>query len=257
MSHLLLLAGLAFSFAPNSEIRYRLDVTMSGYLPVLGGKEGSAKLQIDFAVIGLPKVGNLPQAEHRPLQFKAWLNEAQMPFNIDNVVTFFPKATVTFWPNGKVKSTTAPDKPLPATLPGLDLRRFAEMTYLPCEFPNSGAERWSFTREMGGSPMKFDARILEKNGTKLTIELIPTQKSVSFEDAEHRPIKGENGAEHKVEHNINGSGTFVFDSELGQVEKLEMEAETISEVRGMVNDFAATRKLKTRVSLRRLAESGP
>lgn len=256
MATLIVLAGLAYSFAPNAEARYRLDVTMAGYLPVLGGRDGVAKLQIDFVVTGLAADDSLPRTEHRPLQFKAWLNDAPLPFNLENVSSFFPKAIVTFWPNGKVKSTTAPDKPLPASLPGLDLRRFAEMTYLPCEFPQSGAERWNFTREMGGWPMRFEARISGKNGTAVTVELTPSQKATGYEDTEHRPLKDSKGAEHKVDHTISGKGSFVFDSERGQVERLEMEAETVSEVRGITNDFAATRRLKTTVTLRRLAENG-
>lgn len=256
MTSILLLAGLAYSFVPNSEVRYKLEVAMDGYLPVLGGKEGAAKLQVEFAVVGLPAVDGLPRTEHRPLHFKAWLNDATLPFTIENVSSFFPKAAVTFWPSGKVKSTTAPDKPLPAALPGLDLRRFAEMTYLPCEFPQSGADRWSFSREMGGYPMRFEAKIIEKNGTKIVIELTPNQTASGLEDENHRPVKDEKDAEYRVSHKITGNGKMLFDSELGQVVTLDLEAQTITEVRGIINDYAATRRLKTVVSLRRLAENG-
>lgn len=254
MPSILVLAGLAYSFAPNVDVHYRLEVQMDGYLPVLGGKEGVAKLQVEFTVTGLPPIDGLPRTEHRPVQFKAFLNDAPMPFSLENVSAFFPKATVVFWPSGKVKSTTAPDKPLPTPLPGLDLRRFAEMTYLPCEFPQSGAERWTFSREMGGAPMQFEAKVLEKNGTRIAIELSPSQTTVGFEDDNHRSVQSEKGAEYRLSNKITGKGALIFNSELGQIESLDLEALTVTEVRGIINDYAATRRLKTTVSLRRLAE---
>jgi len=98
-----------YAFPIGQKISYSMSVKFDGYLPVLGGKDGSAAADLDVSVTGLDpdKDGN-PQVRSEIVGLKMSINGAVLPINAKNVQTFFPPTTISISPQGRVLKTDAP-----------------------------------------------------------------------------------------------------------------------------------------------------
>ena len=159
---------------PLAPMNYDLRVVFTGMIPILGGNEGEADVRLGVQVQGLGVKDNVAKATSELTSAKLIFNGGTLPLTLDNVKDFFPKTTVEFSPQGKILKSDAPDVDLPVRLPGLDVKRFPDITYLPVEFPNKElaiGDKWSFEKSFAGSPVTYECELTKLDEKTATISL--------------------------------------------------------------------------------------
>ena len=156
------LIPVAYTLPPAKPATYSVQVSFDGYMPVLGGQEGTAQADLEFSVQGLaPDSQGNPQASTELQGLKFAFNGANLPLDIEKAKAYFPKTTLSITPQGKVLKTDAPNVSLPIRLPGLDIKRIPDLTFLPVEFPLNGIEAggvWSFKKLFGDSEVDYELK---------------------------------------------------------------------------------------------------
>lgn len=246
---ILTLLSLAYAYPIDAYTHYDVKVELNGYLPVLSGREGVAKLDFAMKVQGKRATASDQQVlSHELTSFRVTLNDSVLPFNVDNVRAFFPLTTIELAPSGKVTKTDAPKKTLPAAIPGLDVQRLPELTYLPIEFPQHDLQigsKWDFSRLINGAPFNYHCELSEVSEKTLKVWVSFDQTAKNFEDDELQRVPSREGAAFEVTTGLSGTGTLVFYRQPMTLKSSEVEVNSRSEVVGITSDFRGERKLKT------------
>jgi hypothetical protein len=174
---------------------------------------------------------------------------------VDNIKEFFPKTTITVLPTGKVTKTDAPDKRLPVQLPGLDVKRFPEISFLPIELPDSPLEvgrEWTFSRSFSGSPIEYRCKVASLEGDRATIEVTLEQTYTVLESETLELVDSESEAFRKVETHLTGGGTVIFDGSIGAATDVRLAGRAVSQVLDLKTKERSERTLTSelRVKLR-------
>ncbi|HMS53895.1 MAG TPA: hypothetical protein PKA27_00715 [Fimbriimonadaceae bacterium] len=250
-----MLALLAFAYVfPKDAIRYDVNVRFNGFLPVFGGQEGSAEIFLGISVKGVAEDadGN-PQAESELVSAKVKFMGETLPFNEDNMQSYFPKTTVSFHPLGKMLKTNAPDVQLPIRLPGLDLKRFPEITYLPIEFPKETlvqGQKWTFIRSLGGADATYTVTATTVDDTKAELSVEVAQTAQTLENEALELVKKEEDAVAKIETSLTGKGTVTFDRNKNLATLIKMNVDAASNVLRIKGGEKSTRKLQTTLEVK-------
>lgn len=249
---------LAYIFASATPVQYDVDVTFTGFLPVLGGKDGSAKAVMSVEVTGLsPDPEGNPRATSEIKALTMSLNGGTLPLGPKSIAMFFPKTTISFTPEGKIVKTSAPNVKLPVRLPGLDAKRFPDITYLPLEFPKEGIELgkvFTFKKAFGDSDVNYEVTPTKIEGNTVTFDLKVAQSYVSFEDASANPTT-QDQAVAKVTTQVTGSGKAQFNVVPTALIELQMTADASSVVENLSDHSTKNRRLKTVLKVKRKAIS--
>ncbi len=243
------LAAVLFAYSFTTEpIRYDVAVEFDGYLPVLGGKNGVAKVQMAVDVVAAtPKNNALFGATSEIKDIAISLNNAKLPVTVQAIQPFFPKTTIEFTPQGKITWNNAPDVQLPARLPGLDAKRFADISFMPIEFPTAGIEvnhEFSFNKRFGESDITYTVMPSEITTETINLSISVKQKYSSFEDDGRNLVK-EEVATHRIDTVVDGHGKAVFLTQKGCLQSIEMIADSVSDVTNIESGEQSRRNLKT------------
>lgn len=226
-----------------------MDVSLNGFIPLFGGQEATSDLKLKVSVSGLPADSEgRPRASSELTSVKVFFNGAEMPFGVENVRTYFPKTTISFGPQGKVLKTDAPQGRLPVRLPGLDVKRFPEISYMPLEFPEEGIEvgkEWRFERTYEGVPMRYVAKPIAIKENVAEIEVSVEQKSERLENAQMEEVKAEKDAVSSVKARLSGKGRVHFNLSRGVATEVFMELQADDEATDLKSEKVSQRKLKT------------
>ena len=234
---------------PAQPVNYDLDIKFDGFIPIFGGTDGTAELKVGLAVKGLaPEEGDSnPRASTDVTDLKVLLQDQMMPFTKDSVQKWFPN-TVTLTPLGKVLKTDAPNIEVPVQLPGLDIKRFPEVSFLAIEFPAEGIEQgkaWTYSRQFGESTVAYTVTPTSIADGRVEMILKLTQNYEGHEDEAHSLVKDIKDAVADVKTHVEGSGTVVFDSAAGLIRALHMEANAASASTDLKTKAVTTHNLKT------------
>lgn len=225
MTVLLAVAALAYAFPKGQPIDYNVNVSFEGFLPVFGGQDGTAEIALGLRVEGLaPDDKGRAQASSDLTEAKVKFQGETLPFTVDNVKGFFPKTTVSYEPSGKLAKTDAPDIQLPIRLPGLDVKRFPELTYLPVELPSVDIEvgkPWTFKRTIGGAEATYTVTPTALTDELATLKVGVTQTETTFEN-EALELTKEEEAKYKVITTLSGDGQVLFDRKAGYARKVNV-----------------------------------
>lgn len=244
---------LQYGFAPGLAKTYTMKAEFTGFLPILGGNEGKVEVDIGFKLQGnAGKDGNL-SATSDISRFKIVFNEATLPLTTENVKEFFPKTTIVISPGGKLVSTDAPNLSLPVRLPGLDVKRFPDISYLAIEFPPtelSEGDTWTFSKSFGDTDVVFDCRLVALSETEAKIDLKMSQDYQVLEDLDKQVVKDEKDAFARVKTTMKGAGKAVFDRKLGLISTFEAKADAVSEVTELKSGKVSKRSLVNKLDVR-------
>ncbi len=246
----MILELLAFGPALGSRWAIAVSVEFDGFLPILGGREAKVKVEMDVD-LSLSKTEPLT-AVTDILKLKAILNGAPLPLDAKTTTEFFPKTTVQFSGIGEVIKSDAPDKKLPVNLPGLDSKRFPDVSYLPIQWPGKEAQigvPFEFDKVFNGSKVHYRVTPESINIDTVVVKVELSQQLRTFEDLRANPVSEETAAV-IVDSKLVGSGSGVFSRKTGLFETFRVEA--ISEGTAVDKSGAARkpRKLKTILSIR-------
>lgn len=250
------LVPAAYRFEVGVPTRYAVEVSFSGYVPVLGGTEGKVDVKMDVEVRGVePDDKGRPRAASEIRDFELRFNEAKMPLGLSNVTDFFPKTTVVIEPTGRVLQSDAPKTNLPVKLPGLEQDRFPEITYVPVELPAQGLEAgksWTFERRFGATPIRYEARTVSVEGDAARIEVAIVQEYEVLEDASRNVVEKTEDAEARVATRVTGKGVGTFDLSRGSFKDLEVNSTALAKVTNLKAKATSERKLAITHRVRRI-----
>jgi hypothetical protein len=245
----LVLTPVAYSFPANTPVTYDVKVGFDGYIPLFGGQPGKVDIALDYQVVGLDaKSVSTQEASGDITAFELKFNGSPLQFTLESIKQYFPKTTIQFTPQGSVSKTDAPDITLPVRLPGLDVKHFPEITYLPIEFPASGIEEgkpWSYTKPFGDSSVSYTVTPTAIKEDTIEMDVALKQRYESFEDSSKNPVPSASGAEAAVTTEVNGKGKALFDRKLNVVRKFEVSADAVSKATNIKSKATEDRKLKT------------
>jgi hypothetical protein len=237
---------------------YLLEVMYDGYLPVLGGLDQQAKVDIELAVTPVSEVGKPAgaktslralQAFLRDIETKEWVS---LGFNRESVLPFFPDSTVRVEPRGKILSTDMPKANLPFRLPGLDLQHIPDVTFLFLEFPEvplvTGTP-WRFVRKFNDSEVVCDATLVSSEGGAATFAVEIRQTYESYEDENSNPVVDVKEAVQRVATAVRGAGKVRFQGNPGGIASLDVTATAESIVYPLKGGAEQRRTLKTTFKL--------
>lgn len=237
-----------------AKFNYDMTVAFDGYLPIFGGTNGTASVDMGLVVLGeKPDADGNAQASSDLTSVKVNFNGAPLPFTIDNVKPYFPKTTVSLSPQGKVLKTNAPDVNLPVRLPGLDVKRFPEISYLPVEFPAEGIEvgkSWSFKRPFGGNDVTYVVTPSKIEGDTLSLDVKMDQTYVTYEDDSGAMVATQEGAYAKVTTVLTGQGKINFDTKKGVAQSVQVDAVAKSTAEVIKSGNKSDRTLKTSLTVK-------
>ena len=243
-----LLTLIAYRFPVGIHLNYDVMVGFDGYLPVFRGRQSLAEIAMTVDVAGAgPSPEGVPRVISEIKAFHLRLNGATLPFGPESVKTFFPRTTVDCTPEGKQVKTDAPNLRLPVHLPGLDVKRFPDITYLPIEFPINGIEQgkpFNFQKLFGESPVSYEVTPTKINADSVSLSIKLSQTYVAFEDEKKAPTD-EGKAATKIVTDLDGAGTATFDLKRGLVTELNIEANSVGHATDLKTQNQVERKLKT------------
>jgi hypothetical protein len=249
----LLLAPLQYSFEPGTKLDYRSTIVFEGFIPILGGNEGTVVVEMGVTVEGLARTKpENARSANEITSFRVTFNDAPLPFDASSVQSYFPRTTINVAPSGKIVETDAPNVQLPVRLPGLHVRHFPDVTYVPIEFPKDGpkiGEPWGFTRKFGDSDVVYECWLVEQKGDVAKVAVKLSQEYEVLENAALEVVTEEKNAERRVKTVLTGAGTVVFDTKRGIVTRAEMVNVAESDATKLVDGTKSRRDLKTTFTL--------
>lgn len=249
----LALAPIQYSFDPGTKLNYDSKITFEGFIPILGGNEGTVVVEMGVLVDGLkPTKEKTVRAANEITQFKVTFNGAVLPLDVTSVQTYFPRTTISLERTGKIVESDAPNILPPVRLPGLDVKRFPDITYVPLQFPEKElavGDSWTFTRKFSDSEMSYTCKVGDRKGDAQIIEVSIRQEYEVLENSALEVVKEEKDAERRVKTVLTGNGIVLFDTKRGIIMKSEMVNNAASTAVSLADGKKTERKLKTNFSL--------
>lgn len=246
------LLPVTYKFPEARPAQYQIGLKFDGYLPLLGGNEGTAEVKLGLSVQGGPAEGGNSKAVSDLTDMGLTFNGQKLPFTVDDLKKYFPKNTVTLTAEGKILTNDAPDLTLPVRLPGLDVKRFPDITFLAVEFPQTGVEEgksWSYQKAFGDSTVNFDVVPTKVGDDKVEMTLKLSQKYTTLEDEAHSLVKDQKDAAYTVVTDVSGTGKVVFDRTVGLIRSLNIVADSTDLVTDLQSKKETHRKLKTTLTV--------
>lgn len=244
---LLALAPVAYGFGPELKLTYDVKVGFEGFIPVLGGQEGKVEVLMGVSVDGLSPEGTNLRAASEIKKFKLSFNGAELPLTVDSVKDFFPRTTIQFTPGGRIVKTDAPDLKLPVRLPGLDAKRFPDITYLPVEFPETSVEKgqaWEFKKSFGDSDVVYKCTAALVSADSVEVDMTMNQTYTVLENEAKEIVVDRKDAVNSVETTMTGSGRAIFDRKRGVVKVFSANGNSVSTVTDLKTKLESRRVLK-------------
>ncbi|MEQ1932528.1 MAG: hypothetical protein ABL962_01425 [Fimbriimonadaceae bacterium] len=242
----LLIIQPAYQFPLGKSADYNLNVEFDGFVPMLGGIEGKITVDLGLKVSGLAPKGDLLAIAADLTAAEVRLDGEKLPFTVDNIRKFFPKNTIAATTLGEIKENDAPDIKTPVRLPGLDVKRLPDISYMPIQFPAElfDGQMFKFEKTFGDSKMTYEATP-KFEGNTIIFSVKIAQTYTNYEDESKNLLDKPDEAFAKVVTDVNGAGTIVFDLKTGMVTQSKMVADAISQVTEIKKETNTQRKLKT------------
>jgi hypothetical protein len=239
-----------FQYAlPAEPVAYTVEIGYKGFIPVFGGQEGTFKARLDVSVQSLsPDSEGRLRASSEVTGLKVWFNDAELPFGVETIQNYFPRTTIRHTANGKILDTDAPNVTVPVRLPGLDVKRFPDISYMPVEFPAEPLEpekSWTFRKRFGDSDVVYTATPTAIDAQQIVLKLSAEQEYEVLEDEAKQVVADESAAAARVKTRLTADGVATFDRSRGLLLKLSLQGLAVSEVKELKSGQATKRELKS------------
>ena len=246
----------AYQFGPGAAHDYRLSLVFDGFLPVFGGNTGEANVGLLMQVRGLEPGEKGMRASGELTEFNFEFNGFPLPLDLESIREYLPKTTISLTPQGRMTATDAPDKPLPVPLPGLDPKRFPDLTYLPIELPEGGlaepGQKWSFERPFAGGPVTYQCELEAVKNGQARIKVALEQKTTYLENSALEQTSVREQATAEVSNVLTGTGTVIFNLDLGCVDAVDISTLAVGQVKPLDGSEASERRLTTKLKAGRV-----
>lgn len=217
------------------------SATFEGFIPILGGQEGKAEVNLGLEVTGLP--GAEPGkslVRTKIVRAELKFNRGLIPLSLDSIAGFFPDAPVEISERGVCRLQGEAKPAPPFRLPGLDVNRLAELVFVPIEFPAKETPQWTFWRMMGGAQQET---LAQPEGERILLE--QSQESKYLENEALEVVTDTKDAVASVTTKAVGKGWVKFDPKAGFVTASEVTTTSVSMVKPLDGSKTTERKLKS------------
>lgn len=240
---------LAYSFPVDVKRTYDVKSVFEGYIPLMSGVEGKVEVNLVVTAKGVkPAADGNPQVLSTLDDIKVLLNgEVLGIVTMKMVEPYFPPTTISMSPIGETLKTDAPNVSLPVKLPGLDIKRFPDITYLPVQLPADGVEEgkaYTFKRAFGDSDMTYTATPTKVTDDTVELAISIAQNYEVLEADSKEIVKDEKDAVNRVKTTMTGKGTATFDRHLGVFTVVSIDSDAVSTVTDLETKKGSTRDLK-------------
>ncbi|MEZ5162184.1 MAG: hypothetical protein R2688_00220 [Fimbriimonadaceae bacterium] len=247
------LAPATYQIKPTTDLSYDFKMIFDGFLPILGGNEGTADIDMVVKVKGElgGENGNM-SASTEITKFEMAFNGGKLPLTLDMVTDVFPKSSITFTPRGEIVKNTAPDKKPPVRLPGLDVKRFPDITFLPIIFSEKelkAGEEWQFKKSFDGADMTYTCSFGEPSGDTLPVKIAIKQDYTVLENDSMEVVPKEDAVREVTTH-MTGTGEANFDTKRGIFTYVKMKNVAKSEATDFDSKEKTERVLKQELTLK-------
>lgn len=253
ISLLLAIAPVAYGFAPGIKLDYLMTAEFDGFIPVLGGQQGKVQIDLAVGVEGLEPKDSRLRAASELKKFKIVFNGGELPLGLEEVKDYFPRTTIEISPMGEVLKTDAPNVNLPVRLPGLDARRFPEISYLPVQFPAGDltqGQTWEFKKGFGGSDVTYKCLAAKVDDATVEVEMDLDQSYLVMENEAKEIVTDKKDAIASVKTDLRGSGRVIFDRKRGVVLAFSANATSISVATDLKTKKDTRRELATKLNVK-------
>jgi hypothetical protein len=249
------LVKLAYSFPVDVKRIYDVKTVFEGFIPILGGHEGKIEVNLVVTAQGVkPAEDGAAQVLSTLDDIKVIYNGAPLPFvTIDNAKDYFPPTTISMTPFGATLKTNAPDVSLPVKLPGLDIKRFPDITYLPLQLPEGEASEgtaYSFKKAFGDSDVSYTVTPTKIGDDAVEMNISLSQTYEVLENEGKEVVKDVKDAVARVKTDMSGKGTATFDRKLGVFKIVNVTADADSTVTDLETKKASKRKVKSTLTIK-------
>jgi hypothetical protein len=246
---------LAYSFPPDVKRVYDVKTSFEGFIPILGGHEGKVAVDLVVTAKGLaPSADGLSQVLSTLDDIKVAVDDAPLPIvTLESAQEFFPPTTVSINPFGATLKTDAKETDIPVKLPGLDSKRFPDITYLPLQLPEEGAEAgkpYSFKKAFGDSDVSYTVTPTAVSDETVEMNVVLTQSYEVLENEGLEVVKDPKDAYATVKTEMKGKGSAVFDRKLGLFRTVSITADAVSKVVTIEKKKQSERKLKSILTIK-------
>jgi hypothetical protein len=242
------LVPITYGLAPEVKATYQTDILYDGFIPLFGGTTGKIDVSMSFDVEGLgPDAEGRGQASSDLQTFGVKFNGSALPLDLTNAQAFFPKTTISLTPQGKILKTDAPNVSFPFRLPGLDVKRIPDVTYLPIEFPVDGIEvgkAFEFKKPFYGVDVTYTVTPTTITDAAAELDVKMSQKYSSVENKSAEIVEDEKEAFQNVSTEVKGTAKVVFDRKRNLVSSLDLTGEAASTVVEIKSKKTSKRNLK-------------
>ena len=232
---------------------YHVEVSFNGYLPVLGGKEGNADVLMDVLVTGLEEdAPGICRSSSEVQKVTMKLNGANLPLGLSAISAFFPKTITRFSKEGKVLGSDLRSVELPVKLPGLDPKRFADITYLPVEFPVGGIQEgktFGFSKSFGGDDLNYKVTPIAISKEQINLAIEVSQETITYEDANANSVTDRSTAAYTVSTTVHGKGIATFLIGRGAMKSVSMKVDAEGAVTPVTAGVTRKRHLTTELKI--------
>ncbi|MEQ1822240.1 MAG: hypothetical protein ABL949_07010 [Fimbriimonadaceae bacterium] len=235
-----------YNFPIGKTTSYNLNVEFDGFVPMLGGIDGKITVDLGMDVVGIKRLEDIIEVASDLSSAEIRLDGEKLPFTVDNIKKFFPKNTITASLYGQIKTNDAPDIKTPVRLPGLDVKRMPDISYMPIEFPTNfdGKTDWKFEKTFGDSKMTYEVSP-SWEGSTILMKVKIAQTYTNYEDESKNLLEKADEAFARVVTEVKGEGVIKFDNERGLVTESKIVANAVSQVTELKKETTTERKLKT------------
>ncbi len=244
---IVLATQVVYKWSPTLNVDYDVNVKMDGFLPILGGNEGVAEVTLGLRVKGAVTTDTNLKATSELTSAVIKFNDAELPLGLKDVVSYFPKASVVFSPLGEIISNDAPDKKPPVKLPGLDVKRLPDISFLAMQFPAAGVsvgDTWSFDKSFDNSVVHYDCTAVAVDKEKVSVD-VKVKQDQEYDETETLEVaKDPKDATGHVKTVLTGGGKVDFDPVLGVVRSVEMDSQAVTTVKDIKTGATKERHLK-------------
>ncbi|MBS1706035.1 MAG: hypothetical protein JST40_09185 [Armatimonadetes bacterium] len=257
MTPVLIAAFLVYGGSGPAHSTYQLQGTFNGFLPILGGNEGKAAIDVTVKVDSeQPEKDGTLRFTHELKEAKILFNDEPLPLGLDAFQSYFPKTTVVVNKLGVTLSTTAPDIEVPVKLPGLDIKRFADIVYLPVSFPEkrvSAGDSWTFSRKFGAGDVTYTCVLnrLSDGDAEIGLKVRQIYKNLEDETLEIVADKDRESAWAETSTVVEGAGTANLDRRMGLFTQFELKMKSVTDVVVIKTKERSQRKLDIELKSKR------
>ena len=241
-----------YSFPLGTETKFNVKVQFDGYIPLFGGKNGKADVDMVVRTVSVEsKRPDLQAVDSEITDLKAIAFGATLPLNKNNIGLFFPKAIAMFEASGTVKFNGAEHKDMPVKLPGMDSQRLPEISYVPLvldQLSIDAGKSYEFSRTFNGAVMKYKVTPGERDDRKERFQIEVSQDTRGFEDAYGNPAS-EEGARSSLMTHLTGKGSATFNFEKQMFDKVVVETNGDTDVTNIKTGKTSKRSLKTTLTI--------